>query len=143
SGTSETTDPIEINLTPGEECYCIPEIMVGCILGDRISNITLSGETIELNNDSQCSSGQEGYEDYTNDNEINIPDLQQGETYTLSVSTGSITPSEEHVRAWIDYNGNGNFSDNEEIFYTGGEEGLDEDTGTTEMEFTVPEDVQP
>src|SRR5699024_3019922 len=112
SGTSETTDPIEINLTPGEECYCIPEIMVGCILGDRISNITLSGETIELNNDSQCSSGQEGYEDYTNDNEINIPDLQQGETYTLSVSTGSITPSEEHVRAWIDYNGNGNFSDN-------------------------------
>src|SRR5699024_9929899 len=37
SGTSETTDPIEINLIPGEECYCIPEIMVGCILGDRIS----------------------------------------------------------------------------------------------------------
>ena len=116
--------------------YCIPTYQAGCGSGDKIINVSLSGESVSLNNDSGCS--ENAYGDFSSD--LPMPDLATGETYTLSVSTDIGFPSQEQVRAWIDYNEDGEFSDDEEIANTGGF-GLG--TGTETFDFNVPGDVDP
>src|SRR5690625_4644804 len=117
------------------QSYCIPTYNFNCT-NDRISNVSLSGESIEVNNDSECS--ENNYGDYT---DLTPADLLADETYTLLVSTDYIFPFYEDVRAWIDYNNNGEFEDDEEIAYTNAN-GLPS-SGTGEFEFTVPDNVVP
>src|SRR5699024_61079 len=131
------SDVVSVTLKPGNECYCVPEYTTGCTSGDRISNVTLEGESEILNNDS--TSSEKSYGDYTEDSDVSTPDLVPGETYTISVSTDYSFPSSESFRVWIDYNNNGYFEDDEEIAYVQGMDG----SGTSEVEFTVPEQVEP
>lgn len=93
----------------------------------------MTGDSTSINNSSQCSAN--GYGDY-----VNLPaaDLVPGSTYSLSVSTDYSSPTSEQVRAWIDYNADGNFAANELIAQTdwGGLPG-----GTGVFSFSVPTDV--
>src|SRR5690606_30938094 len=91
----------------------------------------LAGETVSLNNSGLCSAN--GYGDYTN---LNHPDLIQGQSYSISVSTGYAIPDFCNVRIWIDYNNDGTFSNSEEIASTNGN-GLSV-SGTSTFTFTVP-----
>ena len=137
SNTSKNIESWGFNfLSVGDATYCIPTYQAGCGSGDRIINVSLSGESSNLDNDSSCSPN--GYGDFTND--VSRPDLASGETYTLSVSTDIGFPSQEQVRAWIDYNEDGLFSDDEEIANT---QGYGLGTGTGIFDFTVPGDVDP
>lgn len=114
------------------QSYCTPVYgPVACIAGMDISNLTLAGATVTLNNTALCSAN--GYGDYTN---LNHPDLIQGQFYSISVSTSYAIPDFCNVRIWIDYNNDGTFSNSEEIATTNGN-GLAL-TGTSTFSFTVP-----
>src|SRR5690625_206960 len=130
------SDVKTVTVKPANECFCIPTYSTGCSSNDRISNVTLTGESNTINNDSGCSPN--AYGDYT---DLTPADLAPGETYTLSVSTDYSFPSSEDVRAWIDFNGNGVFEDDEEIANTNGS-GLP-GSGTGDFEFSVPENTEP
>jgi hypothetical protein len=111
--------------------YCLPSyIYDGCLDGDRISNVTLQGESITLNNNSTCSPNN--YGNYTG---LSGPDLAPGNTYNISISTDYDSPIDEKAKAWIDYNKDGVFSENELIANTGaaGLAGY-----TSNFSFTVP-----
>src|SRR5690554_6629683 len=111
--------------------YCIPVYSTGCSLGDRISNVTLAGETVTLNNSTGCSPN--AYGNYTN---LNAPDLEQGGTYFATIATDYSSPSYEEVRVWIDYNDDNIFSPNEEIAAINGLQ-----SGGSTFSFTVPQDA--
>jgi hypothetical protein len=86
---------------------------------DEIFNVSLG----TLNNTSSC--GQTGggssqnslYSDYTS--MVAAPNLTMGSTYNLSVTVGQCGgyPYSGYVGVWIDYNGNGSFTDMGEQVY--------------------------
>src|SRR5690625_439260 len=129
------TDPVTVTVKPTNECYCTPVYTTGCISNDNITNVSLTGESESIDNDSECS--ENAYGDYT---DLTPADLAPGETYTLSVSTGYSSPTSEQVRAWIDFNQDGQFSEEEEIANSQGD-GLEGGTGN--FEFEVPENIVP
>src|SRR5690625_4025100 len=133
---TDISDILSVTLKPGNECYCTPIYSTGCTSNDRISNVTLVGESEIIDNDSGCSPN--AYGDYT---DLTPADLAPGETYTLLVTSDYSSPTFEDVRVWIDYNNNGNFEDSEEIANTNGN-GLPSN-GTGEFDFTVLETAEP
>ncbi len=78
--------------------YCEP--VEDCSFGDGFSNVTIE----EINNDSGC----EGYADFTN----LAATLAPGNTYDLTVTTGY---GDQNVRAWIDFNDDGIFTNDETV----------------------------
>lgn len=94
------------------QTYCTPSYTSGCSFGDEINDFSLTGDnsTSITNNSSGCSSN--GYGDYTS---LSAPDLTPGQSYTGSVSTDYLSPSDEYVHIWIDYNDDDTFSANEAI----------------------------
>ena len=117
------------------DCYCLPSYTYDCGSGDLISNVSLTGESVAIDNTTDCSPA--GYGDYT---DMPAPDLAPGETYGLSVSTTYGSPTYEQVRAWIDYNLNGVFDADEMIAASAGA-GLPD--GSSTFNFTVAEGLVP
>ncbi len=107
---------------PGEE-PCVP--MMDCTDGDVILNVTF----LEINNSSDC--GTDGYSDYT-DLTANIT---PGASHPISVTVGDGWI--EHVTAWIDFNGDGLF-DQDEFMGEIGEGGQDE---TLHGTLDIPADL--
>ncbi len=133
SSESDTSGVIAVTFNPPSDCYCIPSYDINCIDRDRIAIVALAGETIVLNNKTQCSNS--GYGDYTN---LPKPDLIQGNSYSLSVTSDATILTDVELRVWIDYNQNGIFEDTEEI---GNTAGLGMGTGTRVTNFTVPASI--
>lgn len=131
SSSSDTSAPITVALLPGSQCYCTPTYSYSCSSGDRISNVSLTGFSVNLNNSTGCSPN--GYGDFTN---LPAVDLVPGLSYTLSVSTDYGGPTYEEARIWIDYNNNGLFEASEQIGNTNGN-GFPA-SGTATFNFTVP-----
>lgn len=119
------------------QTYCTPSYSTGCAVGDDISNVTLNGATVNLNNSTTACSGN-AYQDYTN---LNHPDLIQGSTYNISVSTSYGSPEYENVRIWIDYDNDGTFANSEEIAAALTPASGISSTGTSTFSFTVPATV--
>lgn len=134
SQETDISDSITIGLKDAVECYCIPHYSYGCFSDDNISNVTLEGENVSLNNDSWCSENHFG--DFT---DLTPPDFIAGETYTLSISTDSYYPEYLQAKAWVDFNNDGFFDENEVIFNT---DGLGLESTTTNFEFNVPADLE-
>src|SRR5690606_33048978 len=82
SDQSDVSNTIAIGLNPASECYCTPIYSFGCNSGDRITNVSLQGESASLNNTTTCSANS--YGDFTN---LTIRVLFPGETYAITVST--------------------------------------------------------
>ncbi|HTO14666.1 MAG TPA: GEVED domain-containing protein [Edaphocola sp.] len=119
------------------QTYCTPGYgAVNCTAGMDISNLSLAGATVSINNSTGCSTN--GYGDYTS---LNSPDLIQGQTYSISISTSYALPQFSDVRIWIDYDNDGIFSNAEEIASTNGN-GLAL-LGPTSFNFTVPVSASP
>jgi len=137
-GNTDTSEAFEVNLNSAEECYCEPEYSLGCDDGDVINQVTIEDETDEVifQNDSECS--ETGYTDYSQD--LQAPELMQGDTYTVKVTSESEVADEEEVRVWLDLNQDGVFVAGEEIGNTAGE-GMDEE-GEFNFQFTIPEDLE-
>src|SRR5690554_1539707 len=132
---TEVSNVIEVDLKPGNQCYCVPTYTPAGCDTYKITNVTLSGESQLLNNTTGCSFG--AYENYTL---LPAPDLVLGNTYTISISTDAVSTSSKHVRAWIDYNQDEEFQDSEEIANSIGV-GFNAD-GTSDYSFTVPDDIE-
>ncbi len=71
-----------------------------CSFGDGFTNVTVS----ELDNDSGC----EGYADFTSE----VATLEPGQSYDFTVTTGY---GDQNVRVWIDFNDDGNFTNDETV----------------------------
>src|SRR5690625_5280484 len=115
--------------------YCESEYYSSCEFGNQISNVSLQGESVNLDNDSQCSNGGNG--DYT---QLDNPDLLPGGTYEVSVSSDYFFLLGQNIRIWIDYDNDGVFDDSEEIGNTNGS-GM-HNSGTNSFTFTIPADIQ-
>ena len=117
SNDASSSDITNINCAPSMDCA----------LGDGFQLFQLA----DINNESSC----EGYGDFT----AQSTDLQLGETYDVTMTTGWGT---QHVRIWIDYNDDFNFTLDELILdnYTIADgEGTGTWTETTQV--TIPIDV--
>jgi hypothetical protein len=78
--------------------YCNPSM--DCSFGDGFTNVTVS----DLNHDSGC----EGYADFT----AFTAELAPGGSYDFTVTTGY---GDQNVRVWIDFNDDGNFTNDETV----------------------------
>ena len=78
--------------------YCNPSM--DCSFGDGFTNVTVS----DLNHDSEC----EGYADFT----AFTAELAPGGSYDFTVTTGY---GDQNVRVWIDFNDDGNFTNDETV----------------------------
>jgi trimeric autotransporter adhesin len=92
----------------GGTCYCATSLGGGSCSGDNITNVTISGTT--LNNTSTCTVAANG------DAYINYPatgtttaSVLAGSAYSLGVTTDGY----DIVSVWIDYNRNGVFESSE------------------------------
>jgi hypothetical protein len=107
--------------------YCTPTYATGGT-GDDITNVTLVGSSITLNN--TTSGNVSPYYYYYN--AVNKPDLQTGSNYTLSVTMG--TDGTQYSRVWLDFNQNGVF-ETSESFSTGTSVG---GSSTASITISVP-----
>src|SRR5690625_962385 len=128
-------DDIIIEQDEEDIFYCESEYYSSCEFGNQISNVSLQGESVNLDNDSQCSNGGNG--DYT---QLDNPDLLPGGTYEVSVSSDYFFLLGQNIRIWIDYDNDGVFDDSEEIGNTNGS-GM-HNSGTNSFTFTIPADIQ-
>lgn len=105
--------------------YCNPSM--DCSFGDGFTNVTVS----DLNHDSGC----EGYADFT----AFAAELAPGGSYDFTVTTGY---GDQNVRVWIDFNDDGNFTNDETVvpnfvIAPGSAAGTYTETAT----LTIPEDI--
>ena len=105
--------------------YCNPSM--DCSFGDGFTNVTVS----DLNHDSGC----EGYADFT----AFSAELAPGGSYDFTVTTGY---GDQNVRVWIDFNDDGNFTNDETVvpnfvIAPGSAAGTYTETAT----LTIPEDI--
>ncbi len=92
-------------------------------------------DAVELNTLNNLSGNDNGYGDYTHLSTELIPGME----YELSVTPGfSGSPWDEYITAWIDFNQNGVFDNNEKVLDTEGTT-----TTTATATFEVPEDATP
>lgn len=95
---------------------CKPTLSPGCIVGEYIDDFILSDmNDVELitHLGTGCSSNN-GYSDYTKSNALTT-ELIAGSTYHFEVAVGG---NNQHLRIWIDFNGDGSFDNNTELIYT-------------------------
>lgn len=108
---------------------CIPTSQFGTSDGDFVDGVELG----TINNTNSGSTSSASYQDHT-DLSTN---LQQGSSYTITITSGDYAP--DHFAAWIDY-------DQNDVFSVG--EKLGEFTNTTggeaqDISFTVPAGATP
>jgi len=128
TGDAATSGAAYVGQNEAIDCYCQPIYTTGTSDGDFISNVSLGA----INNTTEGAG--DPYYNYYSDMST---DIAPGETYTISITTGSYE-SFNGVAAWIDYNADGAFDE--------GTEKLGELTGlgaytAGEITFTVPGDA--
>jgi len=132
SGETSYSEGISVQIKPPTECYCVSRS--DCFVKRQINNVNLVGDSITLNNESDCTPG--GYGQYL---DLPKPDLGLNENYFLNVGTNHDHPAVLEVKAWIDFDQNGIFEEDELIGNTSGG-GMGEE-GWVGFNFTVPEDA--
>ncbi len=130
SGLSNVSNVVSISMAQFWACYCIgsgaPYFGASYAADEDISNVTLIGNSITLNNTTTCATAASTapgtpslinqYENYTN--LATVPDLGQSNTYSLSLSV--ITCGSNYTngfKVWIDFNQNGVFEEGAEVVY--------------------------
>lgn len=102
TGLSDTSAPVQVNMTNIYACYCTPTYSNGCSSGsDAIVNVTLG----TLNNNSGCPASPY----YTFFNAVTVPTLIQTIPQNLSLTFGS--DGSQYAGVWIDFNHDGDFND--------------------------------
>ncbi|WP_109852184.1 S8 family serine peptidase [Aquimarina sp. AU58] len=123
---SETSYSAIFSVTTPDILYCDP----------TGSNTAFSHTSlVKLGSINNTSGSDGGYGDYTHLS----TDVQKGSTYTINAATGGgfFGGSNNRLRAWIDFNQDGNFSDNEIVL-----EGITNGNAPISQSFTVPTNVK-
>jgi hypothetical protein len=127
TGQTSTSEVIQVGMSTN--CYCMPEANCSGPGGLQINNVRLIGETVVLDNTSGCSGG--GYGDFRLEFP---PDLEKGQTYSLSVTANNANLNDDKIKAWIDFNRNNVFEPSEAIMdFPNGLPGY-----TVNSSFTIP-----
>ncbi|MCB2219725.1 MAG: PKD domain-containing protein [Bacteroidetes bacterium] len=111
-------------ISVGPVSYCIPTYSTGTSDGDYISLVQLG----DINN----ATGASASPFYTYYNSLST-NLTQGDNYTVTVSAGSFTSS-NNITVWIDFNNDGTFETSERL----GNVTLGAMPATGAIDFTVP-----
>jgi len=130
SGTSDTSNVVEVTLNPFMECYCEP-VPDDC--GAVINDVSTTGG---INNISNLGTGCEdgGYSNYTDQ----FIEAAQGTIFNYEVVLDEDTWWSGIVRIWIDWNQDGSFSDTEMLYASEDWEGPGTViTGSYEVPFTA------
>jgi len=109
SGSSDTSDVVPFTT---QIIYCVPtasvfnttDYMNLFSVSGTLNNFTLESVIMSIN----------GYRDITNESDYFITQVSGG---IISFSHGYSMPISHGVRIWVDWNENGVFSDDEELFY--------------------------
>jgi len=134
SGSTDTSNVIEVVVKAATECYCTPSGMssgYGCSSW-RIDDVTTTGGIDNISNvNSNCSSGSYG-------SFLDMKASQyQGSTINYSIKTEySYGTTTGYVTMWIDWNQDGVFASSE-VIYGGGNTSGTPLTGT----FEIPSDA--
>ncbi len=110
SGATGTSAPVLVSLTPPAQCYCFPTYSNGKTDGDLISNVSITGTT--LANNSGNAPVNPSYTFFTGQPNYTAT-LQAGNLYQMNVTVG--TYAQQNVAAWIDYNDDREFTEDEKI----------------------------
>ncbi|MBX2971672.1 MAG: zinc-dependent metalloprotease [Flavobacteriales bacterium] len=119
------TEDYGITIVGTPQGLCVPSSPVGTADGDYINRVSLGS----INN---LNSGGPAGPSYTNYTASHSTTLARGTQYTLTAQGG--TYAEDHLSAWIDYDRNGTFGENERL----GEIALTAANQTVTITFTVP-----
>ncbi|MFN7015220.1 MAG: GEVED domain-containing protein [Bacteroidia bacterium] len=114
--------------TSGNTAYCIPTYVQGTINGDFINGVSLGS----INNQNSGSVGGPSYSNFTNLSTV----LNSSTAYTLSVKNNP--DFQEIASAWIDYNQDFQFSEDERL----GQVSINANA-TGLINFTTPANVLP
>ena len=119
----------------GSNNFCIPALSTGCTVNDKFTAVKLAKTTTPssylINHTPPCSSPN-GYGNHTDI----VTSLEPGVSYKLDVTMGS--GGLQHIKGWIDYNGNNQFETGELLFT-----GSCAASASTSFTFTVPSDFVP
>jgi len=115
--------------------YCEPTFPFGCILGDRIDDFEIAAAGFS-HLGSGCS--PDAYGDFTADPSLYIT-LEVGEDYEFTVAPGT-NVNRQHLRIWIDFDGDEEFDEENELVASGYSGDLSSDTNGT---ISIPATVAP
>ena len=107
SSSSATSNPVLVNYNP----YCNPVYSYGTLYGDLISNVAITGTT--LNNNSGTAAGGPYYTYYST---LPAAVMQAATSYQVQVTAGSY--SGQSFAVWIDYNDNFIFEASEKVGFS-------------------------
>lgn len=106
-----TTSPLTGNTTTLVANYCTPSVGAGFESLTYFTNISFVGTLNDVSNNSTFSSTPTGYEDFTT-----LPNLAiQAQGQGINISTQ--TTNRGYLKAWVDWNQDGDFLDAGELVY--------------------------
>jgi hypothetical protein len=107
SASSATSNPVQVLYNP----YCNPAYISGTLYGDLISNVAITGTT--LNNNSGTATSGPYYTYYSN---LPAAVMSAASSYQVQITAGSF--SNQSFAVWIDYNDNYLFEASEKVGFT-------------------------
>gem|GEM_PF-1209484 len=113
TGEEAVSEIWTVDLNPPTECYCIPLYTMGggCSWGNDIDDVSTTGGTANISNlGTGCASGAAGYSDYRDQ----FVTAFQGTIVNYNINLSSEWMA---ARMWIDWNQDGDFSDEGELMY--------------------------
>jgi hypothetical protein len=110
-----TTSPLNGSIATIISNYCIPSVSSGQQSLGYFSEVSFVGTLNDVSNYSTYSSSPLGYQDFTN--LTNLAVQSQGEGVNISVQA----LNSSYMKAWVDWNKDGDFTDSgEQVYNTGG-----------------------
>lgn len=131
SGEEDTTNEVTVSVSDPSECYCIPSSTYSYSY-----TIDYVGTTMGVTNFSNATGDyitSIGYSDYTDDYSVS---QYQGESVSFTASANSMSTN---LAVWVDWNQDGIFSDDEQVYLYLTSSGAGDFGGS----FTVPIDAVP
>lgn len=107
AASSTTSNPVQVLYNP----YCNPAYISGTLYGDLISNVAITGTT--LNNNSGTAAGGPYYTYYSN---LPAAVMSAASSYQVQVTCGSFPY--QAFAVWIDYNDNNTFEASEKVGFS-------------------------
>lgn len=110
NGNADTSKFKMMVLNPYYMCYCMPANNTACAITDIISNVSITGTTLN-NSISTCNSLGSRYNSYpaANNQTATLYSTSGSNTYTLSVTSTSTSI----ISVWIDYDHSGTYDASE------------------------------
>lgn len=122
-----TTSPLSGNVTTNTLNYCTPTVTVGNQSQNYIKQVSFIGTLNDVSNTSTFSSNPAGFQDFSG-----LPNAIQAQEQGINVFVQAQFTA--YMKAWVDWNNDGDFNDTGELVYDTGGIG----TASTTLGFIIP-----